>query len=97
MVTLKISVSESKIKQYDLEEALEYTKSFIGNLGGRWRDMSPSLKSRFQKLVFPYGIPYSRQTGFGTAKLGSIYEINRQCDGDLSTLVDPTGIEPATS
>lgn len=55
------------------------------------------MRTRFQKLIFPEGIPYARTSGFGTAKLGLIYEINRQSDGDLSQVVDPAGLEPATS
>jgi site-specific DNA recombinase len=100
MVSTKISISENKIEQFDIEGALEYATSFIKQLGQQWFDLPHELKPRFQKLVFPVGCPYSRQTGFGTMKLGYIYElneINRQTGGDLSTLVDPTGLEPATS
>ena len=64
----------------------------MGDLGRQWFDLPEKIKPRFQKLVFPIGIPYTRNMKFGTTKLGYIYEINRRLDGDLSTMVDPTGI-----
>ena len=89
----KISLSEARIEQFDLEGTLTYAANFIRDLGRQWFDLTPELRPRFQKLLFPDGIPYQRGKGFGTAKLGLIYEINRQCDGDLSQVVDHGRIE----
>jgi len=62
-----------------------------------WFDLSPALRPRFQKLVFPEGLPYDRNTGFGTTRLGLIYEINQQITASEQPLyyqkaliVDPT-------
>jgi len=74
----KISLSESRIEQFDIEGALTYATNFISNLGRQWFDLPPQLRPRFQKLVFPQGIPYNRQKGFGTAKLGLIYTLNQK-------------------
>ena len=57
--------------------------------------MDPHFK--FQKLVFPEGILYKRGEGFGTARLGLIYEMNEACGDNKSLLVDPSGVEPLTS
>ena len=97
ITTTKISLNESKIEQFDIENALKYAIKFIKSLERQWFDLPCQLKPRFQKLVFPIGIPYTHKEGFGTTKLGYIYEINRRLDGDLSSLVDQTGLEPATS
>ena len=93
----KISLSEARIEQFDIEAAIIYANNFIKNLGQQWFDISPRLRPRFQKLVFPEGLPYSRVSEFGTAKLGYIYEINSRSGGDLSYVVDPSGFEPLTS
>ncbi len=92
IVATKISLSEARIEQFDIERALAYARNFIRNLDRQWFDLSPQLRPRFQKLVFPDGIPCKRGEGFGTAKLGLIYEINRQSDGDLSEVSGPCGI-----
>jgi len=81
----KISLSESRIEQFDIEGALTYATNFIGNLGRQWFDLPPQLRPRFQKLVFPEGIPYDRAKGFGTAKLGLIFNLNRQYLGKKFT------------
>ena len=94
IMAVKISLSEARIEQFDIEGALIYTTNFIRDLGRQWFDLSPQLRPRFQQLVFPEGIPYSRNEGFGTAKLGHIYELNRSFAGRKSHLVAPPGIEP---
>lgn len=96
IVATKISLSETKIEEFDIKGALTYATNFIKNLGRQWFDLSPQLRPRFQKLIFPEGIPYHRRKGFGTAKLGLIFEINRQFGAKKSEVVDLVGFEPTT-
>ena len=88
---------ENNIDKLDLETAAIYATNFISDLPRTWRDLDVETKKRFQKLILPAGITYDKKSGFGTAQLGLIYEINRQLDGDNATLVDRAGFEPATS
>lgn len=90
----KISMSECQIDKLDVEGALSFATNFISNLGRQWFDLSPTLRPRFQKLVLPEGVPYKRGKGFGTAKLGLIYEQIEKSGDKKSHLVDPRGIEP---
>ena len=93
IMAAKISLSEARIEQFDIEGALSYATNFIKDLGRQWFDLPPQLRPRFQRLVFPTGLPYSRTSGFGTAQLGLIYEINRTSGSDLSHVVDLRRIE----
>lgn len=111
IATVKISRSESRIDQFDIEAALSYAERFVSDLGRQWSDISPNLRQRFQKLVFPEGITYERGIGFGTAKLGTIFELNRAYNAEIQrkrtdpqsiiaikfATVDPSGFEPLTS
>lgn len=97
ITTEKISLSESRIDQFDIEAALVYATNFIRDLPRLWFDSVPSSRSRFQKLVFPEAITYDRGIGFRTAKLGCIFELNKQFLAQNSNDVDRTGFEPATS
>ncbi len=96
ILATKVSMSEAKIDQFDIEAVLSYAVNFIEKLGRQWFDMSPKLRPRFQKLVFPEGICYKKQKGFGTVKLGLIYELNQLFEVSNPRLVTRAGIEPAT-
>ena len=87
----KIAMSEAQIDQFDIEATLNSAIKFIANLGRFWFDLKPELRPRFQQLVFPDGLPYTREKGFGTAKLGLIYEMYQASKGDKSQLVHHTG------
>ena len=87
----KISLSECRIDELDVEGVLTYATTFIGNLPRQWFDLPQELRPRFQRLVFPEGIPYERTQGFGTAKLGFIYQLNLQFSGRKSHMVPLRG------
>ena len=94
-----ISLNETKIEQFDIEATVTYATKFISNLSRIWFDLSPELKPRFQKLVFPQGVLYDAKNKFRTTKLGYIYELNQKIETEkpqISELVDRTGLEPAT-
>jgi hypothetical protein len=91
MAVTKIAMNEARIDQFDIEATLNYAIKFIANLGRFWFDLTPELRPRFQQLVFPDGLPYTREKGFGTAKLGLIYELLQDSKGDKSKLVHHTG------
>lgn len=91
IMATKISLSETRIEQFDIEGVLSYANNFITNLGRQWFDLAVSHQ-RFQKMVFPDGITYKRGEGFGTARLGLIYELNQTCGVDKSLLVHQTFI-----
>lgn len=50
-----ISVSESRIEQFDIEGALTYATHFISSLGRQWFDLPPNLRPKFQKLGISRG------------------------------------------
>ena len=93
IAAVQISLNETKIDQLDIEAAYDYATSFIRDLERQWFDVSEQLRPRFQKLILPDGISYERGKGFGTARLGYIFEVNRQYDGDNLPVVDRRRIE----
>ena len=95
IMATKISLDETRIEQFDIEGVLSYANNFIIDLGRQWLDLAISHQ-RFQKLVFPDGITYKRGEGFGTARLGLIYELNRTYGVEKSLLVDLRRLELLT-
>ncbi len=95
-----ISLSESRIETLNLDTAISYATNFIKDLPRVWIDLPVDQKKKFQQLVFPEGISYSKKERVGTHKLGLIYELNQKLLAENSqnqTLVDPSGFEPLTS
>jgi site-specific DNA recombinase len=93
ITAIQISLNETKIDELDIEAAYDYAASFIRDLERQWFDIPASLRPRFQKLILPDGISYERGKGFGTARLGYIFEINRQFGEVKSPVVDRRRIE----
>jgi hypothetical protein len=92
ILAIKISLDETRIDQFDIEGVLAFAAKFISDLGRQWFDLSISY-ARFQKMVFPDGISYRRNEGFGTPRLGLIYELNQTCGVDKSQVVHLTFID----
>ena len=92
IMAAEIALHEARIEQFDIGAAVTYATSFIGDLGRQWFDLAPELRWRFQKLIFPEGVPYSRSAGFGTAKLGLIFELSQRNFDDVPPLVDLMGV-----
>jgi site-specific DNA recombinase len=88
----KIALNEARIDQFDIAAAVTYATNFIGTLGRQWLDLAPELRLRFQKLIFPEGVRYSRLTGFGTAKLGLIFKLCQENASEIPPLVDLRGV-----
>ena len=64
LIASRISRSEARIEQFDAEASVAYTERYISDLGRQWTDLPPHLYPRFQKLVFPEGIRYTKGIGF---------------------------------
>jgi hypothetical protein len=101
ILELNLSSKESHLENIDIENILTYTIDFIHNLGKQWYDLPPNLLPRFQRLIFPEGIPYQKNSGFGTTKLGLIFNLNQVFLEDKSpqksSMVPPPGFEPRTN
>ena len=96
IIATKISLSEARIEQFDIETAVTYATDFIRDLARQWVDIPHQLQPKFQNLVFPAGFTYSKITGVGTPKVGYIYKLNQSTTNKNTSLVDRTGLEPAT-
>lgn len=86
IVQLKMA-GEALSQSLDVETALSRAVASVENPSRTWLELKPRLRPRFQKLVFPAGIPYDRNRGFGTAELGLLFTLGRQSGGQKSHLV----------
>ena len=91
----KLLLHETDAHEFNMEEALEYCFSFVRNTARTWRELekTPEKRLEFQKLIFTENIEFSDEK-FGTEYLSLVYKLNRQFDGEKSSLVTLPGIEP---
>jgi len=82
------NLASYQVDGFDPTAAFKYAENFVTAWSGQWLELAPESRSRFQHLIFPDGIPYNRDSGFGTAKLGSIYELNQRFVATNSKGVD---------
>lgn len=92
----ELAMHEAKIDVFQEEAVLEYSRQFIHDLPRQWFDLGIEGKRRFQKLLFPEGLPYLGNGKFGTAKLCVVFEINQEFQKGKTSLVRPAGVEPTT-
>jgi len=78
LAAAKGAMARSVPDDFDPTASLQYAAGFLTALGHQWREFLPQLRPRFQRLVFPARIPYDRNSGFGTAQLSPIYDLNRR-------------------
>lgn len=99
---LIIKRGEAAEIEQNQEDIVDNAVHFMANASKIWRDAKPDDKERFQKMIYPAGIPYIGGDGFGTAELGACYQelklikakktqkaaTNVAADGGKSILVD---------
>jgi len=83
----RVPVVSADTNAGDLQQLLDGAASFVSALPRQWLEMDYQLRRRFEKSVFPDGICYERNQGFGTVKLGPIYELSQLAAGSNTHLV----------
>lgn len=91
----EITLDQIKCDIFQEEAVINYAKNFLCDLPRQWFDMGIENKRRFQKLLFPEGLPYLGNGKFGTAKLCVVFEVNQEFQKGKTSLVGPAGFEPA--
>lgn len=88
----QVERAETAGKEYDLEAIFDYALTFVRRFGTEWTRMPPEVWQRFHQLIFPEGIPYTRNNGFGTCKVGLIFGLVERFAADDSPLVTHWGV-----
>ncbi len=78
----------------DLETVFYYAQQFVKRFGDNWERMPEDVAREFQKIVFPDGIEYRRDEGFGTPKPGPIFNAVHNFFLNQSPKVGTLGFEP---
>lgn len=82
--------------KYDREEVMKVVKhsiSILEDISSVWLRVDLETKKRFQKFLFPQGVPFDGEK-FGTAQLAYCIEPKWNTAPQELHLVTPTGVEP---
>lgn len=77
---LRLRRSDLEQSVDDREEVIEVAMDFMKNVSSYWLKAPLLMQQRFQRIIFPDGIRFDTEKGFGTAKLGHAYLLLRSTD-----------------
>lgn len=85
-------IQDKHVEEINMEEALDYCFRFVRNTAATWLRLKPKygIRLRFQQMIVDKKITFDGEK-FGTADLSPIYKLNREYDGQESTLVALVG------
>lgn len=80
----------------DLGGLLDYAERLVTRADVSWQSCDPDLRRRFQQLVFPQGIAFDPEDGFGTSEPCLLFSDFQTWSGGGDGMVRPRGFEPLT-
>ena len=96
LVDAEIRAADHQASPPDLDSTLSDARRFLENTERIWVSARLAEKVRFQNLVFPRGLQYSRLGGFGTAVTLSVFNDLRGNRVEEGNLVEAVGVEPTS-
>lgn len=78
----------------DLQGLLDYAGRLVTRPAESWRGFTPELQRRFQLLLFPSGISFAADRGFGTSETCLLFSGFQTVNGGGAGVVARTGFEP---
>jgi len=99
LAQLKIQQMEADKYITQKEQIIDGALLFMSDAGLFWNLASIEVKKRVQDAVFPEGVTYDFDKGFGTVKLAESYQLMAEiveAEAKNQSLAPGTGFEPAT-
>lgn len=100
-VSLELAQARSEVESIkslgtDTEILIDGAINLMKNLVNLWDSSNTKNKMMLQSELFPEGLTYNFVEGFGTIKIGPLYEVKEALESNQSNLVGLVGIEPTT-
>lgn len=94
---LEETVTHANEPLVDFGTAFEKVRHVLKSPYETWIASDLHMKRTITRMMFPAPIPYSRNSGFGTADLSLPYRVIQVVAQSKFIMVDPSGLEPLTS
>jgi len=90
----KIEFHEAQMEEFDIEGVLGFAETIILDARRLWIEGTLEQRQRLQKVLFPSGVTYSTQSGFGTTETSLFFRWLALVEDKKESLASPTGFEP---
>lgn len=100
VLELKKRRDDASILEDNKETVIDQAILLLTNPADYWNQAPVQIQRRIQKTIFPKGLSYCFEDGFGTIELNESYQlINKIAENSAKNpnVVAVTGIEPVTS
>ncbi len=94
---VRTQLNEVSIDENQLGTVIDTAIQFMKQPALAWKKATLDNKQRMQQMIFPEGLIYQRDVGFGTSTLALPFELARQSVSSNYSMVHPEGLEPPTS
>ena len=85
-MTYNLELSESNIDKHEAETVINFTASFLTDVGELWARLDPDRKIKLQQAIFPDGVIY-KDGYFGTTKISPSFKLIQQFAESKPSLV----------
>jgi site-specific DNA recombinase len=84
------------IEERELKGVLDFAEYVFESPARAWAEFNLDQRQRFQNMIFPEGLVFDREKGFGTSKTAPIFKYLRAISAGESNLAPQVGLEPTT-
>ena len=93
----RMELHEAQIEQINIEGVLGFAETIILDASRLWIEGNLDQRQRLQMVLFPKGVTYSNQSGFGTTETSLFFRWLAIVQDKNEALASPTGFEPVLS
>ena len=90
----RTQLHEEEMAEIDVEGVLNFAETVILDARRLWIEGDLGQRQRLQKVLFPKGVTYDPETGFGTAETALFFRWLSGIPSTESRKASPTGFEP---
>lgn len=87
---------DAELDEVDIEAVLNFAEHLILDARRMWTEATLDQRQRLQQLLFPRGVTYSHQNGFGTAEHCLFFRWLAALPSEKEQMASPAGFEPAS-
>jgi len=90
LISARDELHDRQLEEFDLKGVLNLAEYALTNAARLWLEFAPPHRVRFQKALFPHGLPYSKLEKFGTAANTYPVRVLREFSADASRMAPHT-------